>query len=177
MGEQQQRETATTTSAHSRKPMTLRVCFALHFVAAAAAMGAAITHLITVKEIHPAVGPVTYGISTLGGAFVLGLVFFISARRGTGGSGRGRLVATYLLVLSGGLLLLGPLMLVAVVPAFAALMLLWAPSSGAYVRAATAAGVAEDHDSELAALVNSDSSGPSVPWANSMPGNPHQPGI
>lgn len=177
MAEQGPRETTTSKPAHMPKPTTMRVSFALQLFAAAAVIGIAAVHVITVERSDPAVGPLTYGIAILSGAVILGLVFLLSALRGTGGSRRGRLVATYLLALSIGLLLLGPAMLVAVLPSIAALALLWTPASSAFVRATSASGSVDDGDSEVAALLDSHSSGPRIPWANAMPGNPHQPGI
>lgn len=177
MIERQQRETTTSRSLRWQKPMPMRASFMLQLIAAAAVLGVATVHLVTVERDTSEVGPLTYGIATLSAAALLGLVFLLSALRGTGGTRRGRLVATYLLALSTGLLLLGPVMLVVVLPSITALILLWVPASSTFIRAKSAAGSAEDGDSGVATLVNSRSSGPRVPWANAMPGNPHQPGI
>ncbi|MGJ9373152.1 hypothetical protein [Nesterenkonia sp. CF4.4] len=86
-------------------------------------------------------------------------------------------MATCILVLTPALLMFGPIMVVTVVPALAGLVLLWTRTSSAYIRRVSDRASGEAEDSVLESLVNSDSSGPRVPWANSMPGNPHQPGI
>ncbi|GAA1140344.1 hypothetical protein [Nesterenkonia lutea] len=153
-------------------PKTMRISLVLQLMAAAAVLGCAVVHLLTVEAIDPAVGPVTYAISVLGGAAFLALTLGLSALRGTSGSRRGRITSTVVLALTPLLLLLGAELLISVLPALAALVPLWSPPSTAHVRA-----TAEPSGSGLELLMDNPSAGTRVPWANSVPGNPHQPGI
>lgn len=162
---------------HRPPPMTMRWSIALHAVAVAGVLGGVILYLATSQPSNPDIGPLTYWISAISGAVVIGLVYLLSALRGTGGTQRGRLLATVLLALSPVLLVMGPAMLLAVVPSVAALVLLWLPASSAYIRAVSEERMQDNEHSAVTDLVNSGSSGPRIPWANAMPGNPHQPGI
>ncbi|MGJ9426591.1 hypothetical protein ACHABX_12205 [Nesterenkonia halotolerans] len=153
-------------------PQSMRISLTLQILAAAAVLGCAVVHLLTVEGIDPAVGPVIYGISTLGGAGTLSLALVLSALRGTSGSRRARRTTTFLLALTPLLLFFGAELLIAVLPAVAAVAPLWARSSSAYVRS-----TADPARPDLGRLMDSPPSGTRVPWANSVPGNPHQPGI
>ncbi|TLQ00343.1 hypothetical protein FEF26_01910 [Nesterenkonia salmonea] len=177
MVEQRQRENTTSKSPYTPKPKAMQASYTLQLLAAAAVIGAAVLHLITVERDASEVGPLTYGIATLSAAALMGVVFLLSALHGTGGSRRGRMGSTGVLALSTGLLLFAPMMVVAVLPSIVALILLWVPESSAFVRAHATSDSAEDGDSAVESLLNSPPSGPRVPWANAMPGNPHQPGV
>lgn len=161
---------------HRPRPMAMRWSLALHVVAAAGVFGAVTWLLVTTQSSNPDIGPLTYAMSAICGAVVMRLVYVLSALRGTSGTPGGRLLATALLALSPALLLVGPSMMLAVLASIAALFLLWVPTSSAYIRATSQDATAESSNA-MEDLVNSQSSGPKIPWANAMPGNPHQPGV
>lgn len=129
----------TAAPAHSSgtavRPASLKVSMALHLLAAAGLIGLAVFYAFTAEGYDPNVGPLVHGIGIVGMASLVAAAFVILGLRGTNGSRRGRTATTVVLTLSAAMLLIHPVaMLITVLPALAALVLLWLPSSTAFIR-------------------------------------------
>ena len=152
---------AHTASAAAGRPASLLASMVLHLLSATGLMGLAVFHAFAAEGYDPNVGPLIHGIGIVGMASLLAAALVILGLRGTDGSRRGRLVATVLLALSPTLLLAHSVLLIAVIPALAALVLLWTPSSTTFIRTSEQQG-----ENQVRELLDSNAVDSRVPYSN-----------